>query len=63
MLGQPPDWRWFLERRDDSPWYPGHRLFRQTVSGGWDAVVARVADALEVLAARRQAARSSDAAG
>lgn len=59
MLGRPPDWRWFLERPDDSPWYPGHRLFRQTVPGDWAPVVARVADALAALAARRQAARSS----
>lgn len=62
MLGAPPDWRWFLDR-GDTPWYPGHRLFRQPAPGGWDAVVARVADALAGEAARRQAARFPDAAG
>jgi len=39
-------WRW-LRDRDDSPWYPTARLFRQTKPGDWDGVVARVAEALE----------------
>lgn len=32
-----PDWRWMLGR-DDSPWYPSIRLFRQTTNGHWDNV-------------------------
>jgi tetratricopeptide (TPR) repeat protein len=40
-----PDWRWLLER-DDSPWYPSMQLFRQSSSGDWDSVVARVVPAL-----------------
>ena len=40
-----PDWRWQLER-DDTPWYPSMRLFRQTVAGNWTAVMARVERAL-----------------
>jgi tetratricopeptide (TPR) repeat protein len=40
-----PDWRW-LSRRDDSPWYPTMRLFRQQAPGDWAGVVARMADAL-----------------
>lgn len=45
MLPLLPDWRW-LQDRDDSPWYPSVRLFRQTEWGRWDQVVARVAAAL-----------------
>jgi tetratricopeptide (TPR) repeat protein len=41
MLTYYPDWRWLLER-DDSPWYPTARLFRQDETRAWDSVVARV---------------------
>ena len=44
-LQQVPDWRWQLGR-DDCPWYPSMRLFRQTSRGDWDGVFARIADAL-----------------
>ena len=37
----PHDWRWMLER-EDSPWYPAARLFRQPSSGDWAGVVRRV---------------------
>jgi hypothetical protein len=36
-----PDWRWLLGR-DDSPWYPTMRLFRQTKPKDWDGVFARI---------------------
>jgi tetratricopeptide (TPR) repeat protein len=36
-----PDWRWLTER-DDSPWYPTARLFRQSRIGDWDSVIAQV---------------------
>ena len=39
------DWRW-LRGRDDSPWYPTLRQFRQTIPGDWHGVVQRVAAAL-----------------
>jgi Tfp pilus assembly protein PilF len=34
-------WRWLLDR-DDSPWYPTLRLFRQDTAGDWENVIARV---------------------
>lgn len=46
-----PDWRWFLDR-DNNPWYPTARLFRQDDSRTWDGVVAHVAAALESFIAR-----------
>jgi tetratricopeptide (TPR) repeat protein len=42
-----PDWRWLLGR-DDSPWYPTARLFRQARLDDWEPVFARVAAALGV---------------
>jgi FkbM family methyltransferase len=39
------DWRWLLER-EDSPWYPTLRIFRQTSFGDWDSVLPRVVEAL-----------------
>jgi hypothetical protein len=47
-------WRWLMER-DDSPWYPTLRLFRQAAPGDWDSVIARVSAKLaEVVAGRLQ---------
>lgn len=47
-----PDWRWMLER-NDSPWYPGVRLFRQPRIGDWDSAIGGVAEALASFAATR----------
>lgn len=41
-----PDWRWLLDR-DDSPWYPSARLFRQDKIGDWATVMQNVQLALE----------------
>jgi tetratricopeptide (TPR) repeat protein len=41
-LQQIPDWRWQLGR-EDCPWYPSMRLFRQTRRGDWDDLFTRVA--------------------
>jgi hypothetical protein len=41
LLTFAPDWRWFLGR-DDSPWYPTARLFRQERPGAWEEVIERV---------------------
>jgi hypothetical protein len=42
------DWRWMFDR-DDSPWYPTARLFRQSSPGDWPGVFRRVAAALAAL--------------
>ena len=44
-LNHANDWRW-LRDRDDSPWYPTMRLFRQSGAGRWADVFQRMADAL-----------------
>jgi tetratricopeptide (TPR) repeat protein len=43
------DWRWLLGR-EDSPWYPTLRIFRQAATGGWSAVLARIAEAVRQMA-------------
>ena len=46
MLPRPAEWRW-MEDRDDSPWYPTMRLFRQRERGDWADVVDRIKVALQ----------------
>jgi tetratricopeptide (TPR) repeat protein len=46
LLPTGPDYRWLLER-EDSPWYPTARLFRQAERGDWSGVVSRVANELK----------------
>jgi hypothetical protein len=48
LLPYAPDWRWLLDR-DDSPWYPTARLFRQTDTREWQGVVGRAREALRDL--------------
>ena len=43
-----PDWRWLMNR-EDCPWYPTLRLFRQPQPGDWEAVIRRVTEELNVL--------------
>jgi tetratricopeptide (TPR) repeat protein len=45
LLPYAAEWRWMIGR-EDSPWYPGMRLFRQQMWGDWAGVIARVRDAL-----------------
>ena len=54
VLQAVPDWRWLIER-DDSPWYPTMRLFRQRAPGDWSAAV-------EFRGAHRRAGSSSSCA-
>jgi hypothetical protein len=50
LLPHVPDWRWLLQR-DDSPWYPSARLFRQSRPGDWTRPVHAAAEAMAALAA------------
>lgn len=48
LLSYDPDTRYFLNR-DDCPWYPSARLFRQTRPGDWSDVISQVNSALNAL--------------
>jgi hypothetical protein len=47
-----PDWRWLLDR-DDNPWYPTVRLFRQTETREYDSVLDRVRTELRALSSAK----------
>ncbi len=55
LLPWTPDYRWLLER-DDSPWYPSARLFRQDARRDYAAVIDRVRNELLGLVATKRAA-------
>jgi len=46
------DWRW-MDEREDSPWYPTARLFRQKSSGDWRAPVERMREELQSIVVAR----------
>ncbi|MFZ3135939.1 MAG: glycosyltransferase family 9 protein [Thermodesulfovibrionales bacterium] len=46
LLNYHADWKW-LENREDSPWYPTMRLFRQPSPGDWESVISRVIKELQ----------------
>jgi tetratricopeptide (TPR) repeat protein len=48
LLPFSPEWRWLMDR-EDSPWYPTMKLFRQPSHGNWEAVISDVAGELENL--------------
>ena len=48
LLSNPPDWRWMLDRQDN-PWYPSARLWRQDDSCDWAPVIETVAHELSIL--------------
>jgi tetratricopeptide (TPR) repeat protein len=54
-----PDWRWLLNR-EDSPWYPSMRLFRQARQGQWDEVFDRMRIALSDFSSRTSAATTGE---
>jgi tetratricopeptide (TPR) repeat protein len=45
VLAYVPDWRWLMER-EDTPWYPTLKLFRQSQLGDWETVITRIAKEL-----------------
>jgi tetratricopeptide (TPR) repeat protein/glycosyltransferase involved in cell wall biosynthesis len=53
LLSYAPDWRW-LRGREDSPWYPTVRLFRQAAPGDWAGVLERAQQALARLACQHE---------
>jgi len=55
MLSAVCDYRW-LEIREDTPWYPHTRLFRQTTVDDWDSLALRIRDELALLSERRRTA-------
>jgi tetratricopeptide (TPR) repeat protein len=48
LLPHAADFRW-MRNRDDTPWYPTAKLFRQPAFGDWDSVIARLGDELRQL--------------
>ncbi len=46
LLPFAPDWRWLTDR-EDNPWYPSARLFRQPCIGDWQSVIESVRLALK----------------
>jgi ADP-heptose:LPS heptosyltransferase len=54
LLAFVPDFRWMLGR-EDSPWYPSMRLFRQSAWGQWDVVIQKVT--AELAAWRNQSSK------
>jgi tetratricopeptide (TPR) repeat protein len=50
LIPKAADWRWMLDR-EDSPWYPSVRLFRQQKPGAWDEPMGRLRSALQTLLA------------
>ena len=55
LLAFSPDWRWMLDRQD-SPWYPTMKLFRQKKWGQWEPLFQRVAEELRIMTAKNRIA-------
>ena len=57
LLSASADWRWLIGR-DDSPWYPSARLFRQDQPGDWSGVARQVRAALKAMKVPKQEVRA-----
>jgi hypothetical protein len=53
-----PDWRWLLDRQD-TPWYPSVRLFRQRRLGDWRDVFTRIGDEVRDTVSRTAGAKAT----
>lgn len=62
LLKHDADWRW-MDEREDTPWYPTLRMFRQRRPGDWVSVAQRVASALRQLALAHSSEREVLASG
>ena len=51
LVSSRPDWRWMMDR-EDSPWYPTMRVFRQEKLGGWDHLFRCVTEELKMLVSK-----------
>jgi hypothetical protein len=58
LLHTEADWRW-MDHRNDSPWYPGMRLFRQRRPGDWRSVIDEVITQLQPCRDRGPAVRAA----
>jgi tetratricopeptide (TPR) repeat protein len=56
LLPRVPEWRWLLDR-EDSPWYPTMRLFRQHEAGDWQGLVDRATRVLRAWCSERRESR------
>jgi hypothetical protein len=59
LLPHASEWRWLLDR-EDTPWYPNVRLFRQKRRDDWESVIERVRASLTVWAPAAQAPAAQD---
>ena len=59
LLQANSDWRW-MDDREDTPWYPTMRLFRQNADKGWAAMIPRVTDELRRFTRNPGAASASE---
>jgi len=57
LLPYAPEWRWMLNRQD-SPWYPTMKLFRQKEWGQWEPVFNQVAQELKIAAEKHKGYRN-----
>jgi hypothetical protein len=61
LLHAEPDWRW-MSAREDSPWYPKMRLFRQPTAGDWQSVIEAVGRSVTAVARKPRSSAEPAAA-